>query len=113
MATFCYKCKSCGTRFNGTTPGTAGEMDLPCVVCGGAITRDYKAEGVGVNVAMLRDTRDGTSAYDRVFLPDNKDFAGPKDPDGTKGMREWRDTHQPRDTNHAPRWPGTVEKKVM
>jgi hypothetical protein len=92
--------------------GVNGE---PCTCGEGAIVRDYRAENVGVvGLELMKAEREAGSkeAYDRLFLPHNDDFKGPGDPDGTIGMRAWRDNHQPRPSNHAPRWPGTVEKLV-
>lgn len=76
------------------------------------MVRDWKAEGVGVG-SGVRVSRDGTLRDQaRLFLPDNDEFKGPGDPDGTKGMREWRETHSPHETNSQPFYPGTVERKV-
>lgn len=79
------------------------------------MVRDYRAENVGIAVQQLKDERSagGREGYDRMFLPSNDDFKGPGDPDGTSGMRAWRDQHEPKDTNKKPRWPGSVERKVM
>lgn len=115
MATFLFRCGTCGTRFNAATPDLSGETLLPCIVCMSFdLKRDWRGEAVGVNVGNLKREREGggKEAQKRLFLPSNDDFKGPGDPDGTKGMREWRDTHQPRPSNTKPDWPGHVEKKV-
>jgi hypothetical protein len=77
--------------------------------------RNYRAESVGVNVQQLKNERElgGREGYKRLFLPSNDEFKGPGDPDGTKGMRKWREEHQPKPGNKTPDWPGTVDKKVM
>lgn len=112
MATYCFKCRTCGAQFTGLTPGDAGELNLPCASCGGPIARDYKAEGVGIG-AGVRVSRDGTASEMRdLFLPTNDDLKGPGDPDGTKGMREWRENHQPKEAVSTPMWPGEVERQV-
>jgi len=75
--------------------------------------RDYGAEGVGLG-SGVKVSRDGLVADQAaLFLPSNKDYAGPGDPDGNKGMRKWRDSHGPRDTNSKPHWPGQVNKEVF
>lgn len=75
--------------------------------------RDYKAEGVGIG-SGVRVSRDGlVSDQARLFLPTNDDFKGPGDPDGTKGMAQWRESHAPRPGNKKPFWPGEVERKVF
>jgi len=111
LATYCFRCRNCGAV---TTASTQSMGQYVCY-CGSSWVRDYRAENVGVAVQMLKDEREagGRAGYDNLFLPNNDDFKGKGDPDGTKGMRNWRETHQPKDTNHKPRWPGTVEKKVM
>lgn len=75
--------------------------------------RDYGAEGVGLG-SGVKVSRDGTVRDSAaLFLPDNRDFAGPGDPDGNKGMREWREEHTPRDSNKKPYWPGAVDKRTF
>lgn len=108
MSVFCYICRDCGKREE-VESGAAVPM------CGGFLmNRDYKAERVGVQVVQLQRDREanGTKGYQELFLPTNKDFAGPNDPDGTKGMRDWRERHAPSDGNKHPKWPGEVERKV-
>jgi len=76
------------------------------------MVRDYRAEAVGIG-AGVRVSRAGTMKDQReLFLPTNRDFAGNGDPDGTKGMREWRENNAPADGNSKPSWPGQVDKKV-
>jgi hypothetical protein len=110
MALFCHRCIDCGFRFE-----TFERENEFCRTCGSfSIARDWRSEGVGVAVANLKADRErGGEADKRLFLPHNDDFKGPDDPDGTKGMREWRDNHQPKAGNKRPDWPGTVERKVM
>lgn len=115
MATYIFKCKLCPARAstdnreNVITCKGFSEPHGDCVM-----VRDYRSEGVGIAVQQLRDERNagGRKDYDNLFLPDNKDFQGPGDPDGNKGMRQWREEHQPKDTNKRPRWPGEVDKRV-
>jgi hypothetical protein len=111
VATYCYRCKGCGASFNVPTHGLE---ETPCPTCGSCcLTRDYRAENVGVATVVLKNEREMGSKYKDLFLPSNKDFAGPGDPDGTKGMRNWRETHQPKAGNKNPDWPGTVDRTVM
>jgi hypothetical protein len=110
MATYVFRCDSCRTRWELT------DRDAPgCFNCGARLVRDYRAENVGVAVESLKQEREngGKEGLKRLFLPHNDDFKGPGDPDGTKGMREWRETHQPKAGNKSPDWPGHVEKQVM
>ena len=109
MATYCFRCPLCGRK----TETTSRE---PAPTCTGPykdddygrhfaleMVRDFKAEGFGIG-SGVRVSRDGTVAEQaRLFLPDNSEFAGPGDPDGTKGAREWLETHQPK-TPQAARY---------
>lgn len=105
MATYCFVCVFCSARFE--------SLHRSPLHCGQAARRDYGAEGVGLG-SGVKVSRDGTvNDSAALFLPGNKDFAGPRDPDGNKGMRKWRDAHGPRDTNTKPRWPGTVDREVF
>jgi hypothetical protein len=78
--------------------------------------RAYAAEKAGfVGLHDLKISREagGLTNHAKLMLPTNDDFKGPEDPDGKKGMREWREEHPPRETNKKPHWPGEVEKKVF
>lgn len=111
MATYCFRCRDCGQR----TASDSREVGSLPAAAEHAWARDYRSENVGVAVQQLKNEREhgGTKGYDSLFLPTNKDFAGPGDPDGTKGMRQWRDEHQPKAGNKNPRWPGEVEKRTF
>lgn len=91
---FCFKCLRCGLRWEQTD-----RFADFCWQCGSfEVHRDYKAEGVGIGPGV-RVSRDGTMLDQaRLFLPDNDDFKGPGDPDGTKGARKWLDEHQPKES---------------
>jgi len=57
-------------------------------------------------------SRDGTVRDQaELFLPTNRELAGPGDPDGTKGMREWHERFEPRSDNPRPYVPGRIEKR--
>jgi hypothetical protein len=78
--------------------------------------RDYQAENAGLgNLQDLKHDREMGSSNNaaNLFLPENKDFAGPSDPEGKTGMRAWRERHRPRSSNKKPFWPGDVQKKVF
>lgn len=110
-ARYCFRCPSYGC------PGTMTTSLEPPHCDHGPMTRDYRAEGVSVSgaVSALKAEREGAGLDEvkRLMLPSNKDFVGPGDPDGTKGMRQWRDDHQPKAGNTRPSWPGEVERKVF
>jgi hypothetical protein len=100
--TFCFKCSFCGyvvetpvrdpapTCNHGMAPVCGEDTEIP-------MDRDWKAEGVAVGRGV-RVSRDGTMREQaQLFLPDNDEFKGPGDPDGTKGARQWLETHQPKE----------------
>lgn len=95
--TYCYKCPQCSFMLERSNRDPY-DPD-PCPACGsGTLRRDYRAESVGVG-SGVRVSRTGTNLEQaRLFLPDNREFAGPGDPDGKKGAREWLDTHQPKES---------------
>jgi len=74
--------------------------------------RDYQIEGVGLG-SGVKVSRNGTDhERAKLFLPDNDEYAGPGDPDGTIGMRNWMDTHQPQvPGGDFSMVPGTIERK--
>jgi hypothetical protein len=59
------------------------------------------------NVTALKRERErgGPSAVRDLFLPTAKELAGPDDPDGSKGIREWNETHDPKPGNTRPMRP--------
>lgn len=88
-------------------------MDAPRVIADMAtMRRDYSSEGVGIG-AGVRVSRTGTVADQaRLVLPTNADFKGPSDPEGTKGMREWHDTHVPAaSSQRGIQVPGHIERR--
>ena len=110
MATYVYRCPDCDWSYESREYIIAENRPIHCDF---PVVRDYRAEGVGIG-AGVRVSRTGTTQdLAHLFLPTNDEFKGPGDPDGTKGMREWRETHQPKDGNAKPYWPGEVERRVM
>lgn len=109
MATYLYRCTTCNQRLSvdfmlpEDEASHCQEHD---------VKRDYRGEGVGIAIANLKQEREH-SYEERAagMLPSNKDYMSASDPDGTKGIREWRETHHPAADNKKPYWPGTVEKK--
>lgn len=82
MATYCYRDAE-GNLF------VSSEHGLP-------FRRDYRAEAVGIG-SGVRVSKSGTNReYAQKFLPTAADYAGPDDPDGSKGLRQWADEHQPK-----------------
>jgi hypothetical protein len=74
--------------------------------------RDYRAESFGLGHGV-RVSRDGTELDQaKVFLPSPKEFAGPADPDGQRGLRHFYDTHQPKDPKGKHLRPGLDPKRV-
>ena len=58
------------------------------------MTRDIKTElrSQSTHIPLHMSSRNTSSKSD--FLPSEKDFEAPGDPDGSKGMKEWKDTHK-------------------
>lgn len=116
--TYCFRCRSCDLRLTGPTPGTAGELNLPCVNCGGSIVRDYRAENVAPTIQNLKrereknHTRSSAEAQKSIFLPEQHEFRTPEDPTGRKGMHNWLETHQPKPSNKSPVYPD-YDKTVL
>src|SRR6266498_847324 len=112
MTTYCFRCPDCDQALTGNDL----ELNQGAIHCSSPIVRDYRAEAVGLSgMVQLKREREvgGASAMKSLFLPDNSEFAGPGDPDGSTGMARWRETHGPKDTNKRPQWPGEVEKRVL
>jgi hypothetical protein len=86
--TFCFKCPTCDLRVE------MGRRE-PAPVCHVDMVRDYRAEGVQVSAAALVSRQTPLAEKAAKFLPQPSDFAGPDDPDGMRGLRPWRDVHQP------------------
>lgn len=108
MTVYCYRCPDCGAALTGTDR----ELNVGAIHCETPIKRDYRAEGVGIG-GGVRVSRDGTLRDQaELFLPTNKELAGPGDPDGTKGMRTWREEHSPKDAKKHV-WPGEVERTTF
>ena len=115
MAIYCFKCPQCGAQVDTTTReayycgACARESELSNMV---AMVRDYRREAVGIG-AGVRVSRDGTVADQaKLFLPDNSDYAGPGDPDGTKGMKAWHEQFEPKGSRPA-QTPGRIERTVF
>lgn len=104
--TYCYKCTTCGAREEHESDGPEMVCCSACMLRTGEwldMTRDYKAESVGIG-AGVKVSRDGTSLDQaRLFLPSNDEFKGPGDEDGKKGARKWLDDHAPKEPGgHNP-----------
>lgn len=107
--TYCWTCRECGES------ETTNERTPPLHVhgdCDFVLARNYRQESVGVAVGTLKRERErgGSGAIRDTFLPTAADYAGPGDPDGSKGIREWNDTHDPRPGNSKPLRPESPRK---
>lgn len=118
MAAYSFICPACGHTTEVRAPMSEGPpVEVACPAHDNrdgfiAMKRDYQADRPGLgNITELRTARENGDTSS-LFLPTNKDFASKSDPDGTTGMREWRDNHAPRSSNKRPAWPGQVERKV-
>ena len=115
MATYCYKCPVCDQRLGLPTRSEALVCG-PCFVSDGEVVylkRDYKSENVGAALVQLKRERErgGPSAVRDLFLPTAKDFQGPGDPDGAKGLRTWADEHEPKMGNKKPLYPEGIPRR--
>jgi hypothetical protein len=117
MPSYAFRCRGCGATDTLVSPmyeieGTELTCETPdCPV--GWMTRDYRAENVGLNgmVEMKRVREEGgNSAVRDLFLPTAKDFESPEDPDGSRGVRAWNDEHEPAPTNKKPWRPVSPRK---
>jgi hypothetical protein len=83
-----------------------------CTYCGKPLQRIYSVVlGNGLQLQRERE-RGGASAVRDLFLPTAKDFAGPNDPDGSKGIQSWAEEHSPQTGNKKPLYPD-IPKKVF
>lgn len=108
MAMYVYRCDT-GHSFESPVYGL-----VDCTSHRAAVHRDYRAEAVGFNTATLKKERDfGVRAgWDR-FLPNAKSFESATDPDGQRGLREWRDSVRPAESNKRPMDPPDLKKQVF
>jgi hypothetical protein len=107
MAQYVWKCEN-GHVFVQKSPMAIGPVvpGAGCLECGAPMRHDYLAENAGIDrTSLTPDHVDRVRKHQALFLPGAKDFAGPDDPDGIVGLKEWQDTHQPRPSNKKPAWP--------
>lgn len=86
---YCFRCKVCGATNEQNT------REQPNCHCGEVMVRDYKTELNSQThfIPLHMSARNTSNKSD--FLPSPKDFEKPGDSDGSKGMKEWKDTHKP------------------
>jgi len=72
--------------------------------------RDFRADAPLLNLNELRKTSHPDYS-DSLFLPSTKDYESPSDPTGEKGMKEWVETHQPREGNTKAKAPGRTARQ--
>lgn len=107
--TYCFACPGCAGHFEDTNP----DPIRSCVFCGGGpVRRDYRAESAGVQTLPLKREREagGPSAVRDKFLPTAKDYADASDPDGSRGIRQWNEEHDPKPGNRRPMRPEAPRK---
>jgi hypothetical protein len=75
--------------------------------------RDWRAEGVGIGEGVRESRKEmSNSGYRDLFLPTAEDMMSADDPTGQKGLREWAETHGPREDNKRPMYP-EMDKRVF
>ena len=99
MATYLFVCRNCGTPFSANTR----DPQMPFCCDEPTLRRDYRGESVGFSIAGMKREREHGSATELrdLFLETAEEAAGPGDPDGSKAIREWNETHEPRDTSES------------
>lgn len=105
-ARYCYRCTEPGCQFTEVQHSNTLAGILKCRFHDAPMRRDYRAEGVGTAIANLKREREWDRAGDGTggaasILPTHDDFKGPGDPDGKKGLRAWREEHEPRSPGHG------------
>lgn len=119
MAHYSYLCPGCGASAALNRPISEGPpVEVFCEQHTNPVSmkRDYRSDVpvFGNRVEMAREREaGGASAMRDLFLPTNDDYKGPADPDGNKGMKQWREEHSPRESNKRPNWPGSVSKEFF
>jgi hypothetical protein len=109
MPEYAWRC-TCGERTTTVSSIHDGPVAPSCSSCGGVTVRDYRAANLQLAIGDLKRTnRVGHSAS--LFLPDAQYFESPTDPDGTKGIKEWNETHIPKGHSGRTR-PGVRESKT-
>jgi hypothetical protein len=74
-----------------------------CVECAVPMKRWYARDNVGFAVSKLQREREkGTDKeLAKVFLETAEEAATPEDPDGSKAIREWNETHEPAEVSES------------
>ena len=113
--TYVFRCDVCGERAEVSVREPVPwciHRELAIVRPIEPMRRDYRAENVAPQTVQLKREREagGSSAVRDLFLPTAKELAGPGDPDGEKGIREWADSQKPKDGNKRPNWPEMKKK---
>lgn len=92
MATYSFKCGMCDNKLDATR--AVGDNRPPVCQCGTTMNRDLRREwdSQEVHIPVHMSAKNTSNKSD--FLPSAKDFEAPGDSDGSKGMKEWKDTHK-------------------
>lgn len=97
---YAYRCPN-GHVSEASFPMGEASDGLGCLHCGAHATRCYSCEKKHLN-GMVEMKKERDPGYDpTLFLPTKKDFKGPNDPDGEKGMNAWMERHRPADTSNG------------
>ena len=106
---YCFRCPVCGN----TTEYFRRDEPIYCGPCARnsslqtyiQMTRDYRAENASVATAALKQNRErgtdgasGRAEMRDLFLPTVSEI-------GEQGVRDWNDSHIPRETNRKPLYP--------
>jgi hypothetical protein len=113
MATYCFKCD--GAHDSACTCTVELLMPDASAMNKGRphhFVRDWRREAVGVQTLQLKREREhgGSSAVRDLFLPTTKDYQSAVDPDGSKGIRQWNEEHDPSPSNKKPLRPESPRK---
>lgn len=113
MARYTFKCATCNEVAE-VTASVTEDYQVPHCSVHGAMVRNFRADLPVAAVANLKRERDmgGSRAMRDLFLPTARDFQSPTDPDGQRGLRDWAESHAPREGNAKPLWP-EMQKQVF
>ena len=92
MAFFSYKCKNEHFTVAPFSMGQAPE-EISCHSCDWPAQRDRVADYKNQTITLPNYMRAAVRVDSADVLPNAKMYEGPGDSDGSKGFKEWKDTH--------------------